>query len=288
MVATNMLRHREAIMQSAHDIRLILSDIDATILPRGQRLVSERMRAAMHAAIDAGMRVGPASGRGISHVTPTFGDDTELTATALATNGMQVYLDGSLIHEEYLSHAGMVHVAEVLHGRPRVGAIVFVDGVPHLVEGTREDLRASFPVYADEALPDVGVPDIPIVKMNVFINGGLADTRATFDLLTHEVPEFDFNIPLPGFLNITPPGYSKATGVDLICERLGIGLDQVVVFGDSGNDLEMLAHVPNSVAVANATREASAAARWHIGPCEDEAVADALEALAAGEWPFKE
>ena len=48
----------------------------------------------------------------------------------------------------------------------------------------------------------------------------------------------------------------------------------------------MLAHVPNSVAVANATPEAAAAARWHIGSCDDEAVADVLYALARGEWPF--
>lgn len=274
-------------MTNAHDIRLVMTDIDQTILPKGQELVSERTRAAMHAAMDAGIHVGPASGRGISHVVPTFAGDDACVATALATNGMQVYLDGELIHEEYLVREGMERVAEVLHGRPRVGAIVFVDGVPQLVEGTREDLRAAFPRYADEALPLTPIPETPIVKMNVFINGDMAETRALFDLLTREVPQFDFNVPLAGFLNITPPGYSKATGVDILCRELGIGIDQVVVFGDSGNDIEMLEHVPNSAAVADATEEAARAAHWHIGRCEDEAVADALFALAAGKWPFE-
>ena len=59
-----------------------------------------------------------------------------------------------------------------------------------------------------------------------------------------------------------------------------------MVFGDAGNDLSMLSHVPDSVAVANATPEAAAAARWHIGACADDAVADAVLALARGEWPF--
>jgi hydroxymethylpyrimidine pyrophosphatase-like HAD family hydrolase len=49
----------------------------------------------------------------------------------------------------------------------------------------------------------------------------------------------------------------------------------------------MFEAVPNSVAVANATDEAAAAARWHIGRCEDDAVALAIEALVAGEWPFE-
>jgi hypothetical protein len=72
------------------DIKLILSDIDGTMLPFGQRVVSPRVIASFHAAMDAGIHVGPASGRGISHVTPTFGGDAACTATALATNGMQV------------------------------------------------------------------------------------------------------------------------------------------------------------------------------------------------------
>ena len=86
----------------------------------------------------------------------------------------------------------------------------------------------------------------------------------------------------------TSLGYSKADGVRILCEALGIGTDEVVVFGDGGNDLEMLGAVENSVAVANATPEVLAAARWHIGSCADEAVADVMLALAAGEWPFEE
>lgn len=268
-------------------IKLILSDIDGTILPFGQRVVSERMRRAMHAALDAGIYIGPASGRGISHVVPSFAGDDALTATALGTNGMQVYLDGVMIHEEHLDHDALVHVAKVIAGRPGVGAIVFDGGTPLLVEGTREDLAESFPVYAEQALDYEGIPDFPVVKMNVFNAGGIEITRELLDLLVREVPELDFNLPMPGFLNITPVGYSKASGIDILCEALGIGLDQVVTFGDGGNDIEMIEHVPNGVAVAGAVPEVVAVARWHIGRCEDGAVADVLEALAAGEWPFE-
>lgn len=275
-------------MGSAHDIRLILTDIDGTILPEGQALVPERTLGAFRAAMDAGIRVGPASGRGISHVTSAFGGDGRYVATALATNGMEVYLDARLIHREYLPHRAMERVAGVLHGRPHMGAIVFVEGTPLLVEGTREDLAESFATYARQSQEVPAVPDTPIVKMNVFVSGGLEPTRRVLELLRDEVPELDYNIPVPGFLNLTPPGYNKGTGVDIICEALGIGPEQVVVFGDSGNDLEMLAHVPNSVAVANATDEARSAARWHVGSCEEGAVARAIEQLARGAWPFSD
>lgn len=269
-------------------IKLILSDIDGTMLPYGQRKVSPHVIAAFHAAMDAGIHVGPASGRGISHVVPTFAGDDACVATALGTNGMQVYLDGELIHEERLDPSALVHVTQVIGEVPGAGAIVFDGGTPLLVAGTRDDLAESFPVYAEQAIDSPGIPDIPIVKMNVFNAGGMKLTRELFDLVVREVPELDFNIPMPGFLNLTPPGYSKASGIDILCDALGIGLDQVVTFGDGGNDLEMIAHVPNGVAVAGAVPEVAAAARWHIGPCENESVAVAIEALAAGEWPFSE
>ncbi len=273
-------------MRAHPDIKLILSDIDGTMLPYGQRLVSSRVIAAFHAALDAGIRVGPASGRGISHVTPTFGGDESCVATALATNGMQVYLDGELIHEEHLPHEALERVCEVIHGMAGVGAIVFRGGTPLLVEGLREDLAESFPVYAEQAVDHEGIPDFPVVKLNVFNSGGIGLTRRLLELLTREVPELDFNLPMPGFLNLIPPGYSKASGIDILCEALGIGLDQVVTFGDGGNDLEMIAHVPNGVAVEGAVPEVAEAARWHVGRCEDEAVPAAIEALVAGEWPF--
>ena len=78
-------------------VKLILTDIDGTILPRGRRQVSERTVAAFHAAIDAGLWVGAASGRGYSWIPDFFGGDAACCSTALATNGMQVYLVPDII-----------------------------------------------------------------------------------------------------------------------------------------------------------------------------------------------
>lgn len=272
-------------------IKLILTDIDGTILPKGQKVVSEHTRAAIRAAQDAGITVGVATGRAVSGVLPTFEGDTACVQTALATNGMQVYLDGELIHEEYLDHDELVNIADVVREVPGAGAICF--GGPqvnevYLVAGTVEDLAPVFPAYASKAKPADAVPDFPIVKSNVFINGDMSATQDLIALLREKVPGIGFNVPMAGFLNVVPLGYSKATGIDYLCEAMGITTDEVMVFGDGGNDLEMIEHVPNSVAVSNAAPEVLAAARYHIGACADEAVADVMLALAAGTDPFAE
>jgi hydroxymethylpyrimidine pyrophosphatase-like HAD family hydrolase len=183
---------------AGHDIKLILSDIDGTMLPYGAEVIPERTRRALHAALDMGMHVGPASGRGIGHVRPSFGGDDALIATALATNGMQVYLDGELIHEEHLPHEALEHVCQTIDGLQGVGAIVFDKNQPLLVQGVRDDLYESFPTYAREALDSVRIPDFPIVKMNVFVAGCMKYTKKDFDLVRREVSEIDFNVPMAG------------------------------------------------------------------------------------------
>ena len=266
--------------------RLILSDIDGTILPYGRACVSDRVRAAFHAALDAGMHVGPASGRGFSHIPASFGGDAACSATCLATNGMQVYLEGRLICQRLLPREPLVRMARALREVPHAGLICFENGIPLLVEGDVADLEQSFRMYADECHEVRDIPSHDIQKANVFVNGDLAYTQEVFGILASQTTELGLNVPMTGFLNVTPVGWSKANGIDVLCDALGIGLDQVVVFGDGGNDVEMLAHVPNSVAVAGASPEAANAARWHIGRCEDDAVADAIEQLARGRWPF--
>lgn len=269
-----------------HPIRLILTDIDGTILPYGSRVVSARTRAAMHAAQAAGIHVGPASGRGFSHIPVSFDGDAACCDTCLATNGMQVYLDGVLVHQCFLPRDPLVQIATELQDVPHAGLICFEDGVPLLVEGDVADLEQSFPMYARECRRVPAVPAHDVEKANVFVNGDHEHTQAVLDLLGARVAGVGFNLPMVGFLNVTPVGWSKANGIDVLCDALGIGLDQVVVFGDGGNDVEMLEHVPHSVAVADAAPEAARAARWHIGRCEDDAVADAIEKLTAGIWPF--
>lgn len=282
-------------------IRLILADIDRTLLPWGLDAVPPRTRAAMHHAMEAGIHVGPATGRGFDWLSPLFSGDVACFRTCVATNGNQVFLDGRKIREASFSGDVLAKVVDVAARFPHAGVIAFDGATPSLVSGDLKDLRATFPAYAAacRARPDgtaLGLPDFAATKANVFLaqesaDGALApagekDSRAMVEALNQGVDELDFDYPQPGFTNVMRAGWNKATGILALANELGIGVDEVVVFGDAGNDISMFEAIPNSVAVENATQEAAAAARWHIGPSSKEAVADAIEALAAGEWPF--
>ena len=268
-------------------VKLILTDIDGTILPRGRRQVSERTVAAFHAAIDAGLWVGAASGRGYSWSPDFFGGDAACCATALATNGMQVYLGGEKVMEQTLAPDALEQLRAIVAATPGAGLVCFDDATPLLVEGELDVLAEHFPAYAERCRVTRELPDFPVVKANVFTGEGEVAMTELVARLNTEVAAFDVDRAMPTYSNIMPRGWNKGAAVAWLAERLAVGLDEVVVFGDADNDLPMFAAVENSVAVAGATPEAAEAARWHIGACEDDAVAVAIEALAAGEWPFK-
>ncbi len=55
-----------------------------------------------------------------------------------------------------------------------------------------------------------------------------------------------------GFVENVPLGYSKASGIWHIMNKLGIPIENAYAIGDSMNDLSMLQAVPNSVAMGGA------------------------------------
>lgn len=269
-------------------MRLMLADIDGTILPEGATQVSERTRLAFHAALDAGHVAGISSGRGYAWIPGFFGGDTRPCATTVATNGMQVYHEGELILEKTLPRELLVHMAELVRAWPHAGLLCFDELTPLLTEGSIDDLRLTFPSYAEVCKAVDDVPAIPVVKANVFVSGGDAVHREFVEMLNRELPELDVDLARPGYSNVMLHGWNKGTAVVYLRDYLGIAPEDVFVFGDADNDLPMFRVVENSVAVSGATPEAASAARWHIGACEDDAVAAAIEALARGEFPFSE
>ena len=224
-------------------IKLILTDIDGTILPYGKKTVTRRCVDAFHAAMDAGILVGPASGRFYPWIPEFFGGDASCCATAIATNGSQVYLEGKKTLQKEVDSSCVRRAMEVLSDVDSAGLLLFEGETPCLVQGSRNDLLVCFPRYGETCVDRDGVPSAGITKANVFIRGDLERTREVVALLNREVDGLDFDVPQAQFSNVMPAGWNKGAALTWLLERLGIGRDEAVVFGDAGNDLEMFSTV---------------------------------------------
>jgi len=86
-----------------------------------------------------------------------------------------------------------------------------------------------------------------------------------------------------GFIEVLPPGITKATGLAVALERYGVGFGDVLVFGDMPNDLPMITAVAEAggrtVAVANAHPAVRAAAAEGTSGHDADGVARYLEAV---------
>lgn len=70
-------------------------------------------------------------------------------------------------------------------------------------------------------------------------------------------------------IDVLSTGESKAKGIEVIINRLGISKDNVYAFGDNLNDIEMLHSIENSVAMGNAPESVKQVAK-HITKSVDE------------------
>ncbi|EJL46775.1 hypothetical protein BAG01nite_35310 [Brevibacillus agri] len=63
-------------------------------------------------------------------------------------------------------------------------------------------------------------------------------------------------------LEILPEGVSKASGLAVLTEKLGIGPEEIVAVGDNYNDAEMLQYAGMGVAMGNAPDDVKRLARY--------------------------
>ena len=82
-----------------------------------------------------------------------------------------------------------------------------------------------------------------------------------------------------GGWEIVPAGCSKAGGIEMIREELGLPLSACYAFGDGPNDLAMLEHVPNSIAMGNAPEDIQRKCAFVADRPENDGIAKALRSL---------
>lgn len=80
----------------------------------------------------------------------------------------------------------------------------------------------------------------------------------------------------PLFTDIIAKGVSKSVGIDKVLAYEGIPLEQAMAFGDGGNDLSMIGHVPYGVAMGNACEELKAKACYVTTDVDHDGIAHAL------------
>lgn len=256
-------------------VRLIALDIDGTLAARFDDPVADHIRALRNSLQRMGVRVTVATGRAFAGARPVLEVLASASAPVILYNG-SVVADSRgqhVIHRRFMTTQA---VNAVLHAtdRERGSALVY-------------DCRPR-----QEALADVEAGGTGLVETvagfsyrsgdAVELNGLRIDWRSLKD--AKDVGEATaVLIPQPsrslidrvlresgisattsgvGYLEVRPPGVTKAAALERIAERLALASEQVLTVGDNDNDVEMLRWAGIGVAVGNASDAALGAAKF--------------------------
>ena len=269
--------------------KLVATDLDGTLLDSAGE-VTPRTRAALTACWDAGIPVVGVTGRG-----PRLFDSVRV---ALDARGIAVLGQGGYVvdleRDEVLRTVGLpraqavavVERIEAVAGELTIAVEDAADQAAARGEGllrVQHGFEWPYPEPAQvlprhEVLPPGAVLKVFLRSATLGQDELLARAQEVVDPAEAEVTHAKL-----GFIEVLPPGITKATGLAVALERYGVGFADVLVFGDMPNDLPMIEAVTaaggRSVAVANAHPDVRAAAAELTGGHDADGVARYLEAV---------
>lgn len=264
-------------------IRLVLCDMDLTLVPFMHETVTPLALQAIHELLDLGVYVGAASGRGMRDLRLQFAGDDACVRTAVASNGCQVMADGQLICHNPLPREELEAALEMVRDIPGAFFTADMEGMRAAIAVPQEVVDRRFANWknANFTITD-DFPEGDLVKVNLTFEEQLVKARDIVEKIRPLAPSIEFCVLDGHVADMMPVGWNKARGAQALLDHFGITPSELLVFGDSENDLTLFRAFPeNTVAMANAIPDVREAARWHIGPCTEDACAYALLELAA-------
>ena len=271
-------------------IRLIVMDMDGTLLAGDGRTIPRENVRALRRAADRGIRLALATGR-LPDDAGFFALDAGLHMHILAVNG-SVRVDeplGKVTVARFIPAPAARTIAKLARecglrfSISSVNEVAFSDMPPDIEaarrsQGTYLDreggrIRLSLDGSRIEALLD------RVNKFSVISPDANRLARLKARVLS-QTSGADVTSSWYDNLEIIPEGVNKGSAMAELAASLGIEAAQVMAIGDQDNDISMISRAGVGVAVGNASPAARAAADYVVGTNDQGGVAQAIEALA--------
>ena len=273
-------------------IKLLAIDIDGTLL-NPQKQITPRTREAIQAAREAGIVVTLATARRYRNTAPIAGE--------LGVNIPLILCDGALItnHPDGTVLATQLLDADVAQQTLELMVQYSVQPVVHHVFNGIEETWTGPREYDNEWVATYLAAYPEYIQRLPYANccTGQPDPLRVVAFAAEEIvnvlmPEVaaltcSWNFTRRGSygtaeLTVMNPLCSKASGVALLAQRLGIKMEEVMAIGDNNNDVEMLQAVGWSVAMGQATEAVKSVANAVTTSNTEDGVARAIESYALG------
>ncbi len=251
--------------------KIVALDVDGTMVDWENRM-TDTVREAVHAIKDSGVHVVISTGRAIPGVLDAARNLRRDDGIAVASNGAVVHTYSPVEVVHTVTFDASEAVRRVLEHIP--DALVAVEEV-----GTGYRISAPFPEWEIDGTVTIQTVDELVAEpvTRVIIRAPEHDVEE-FGRLVHGLGlnEVNYNIGYTAWLDIAPDGVSKASGLEVVCERLGVDRADVLAVGDGMNDYEMLRWAGRGVAMGQGSDELKAVADDVTGTVLEDGLATEL------------
>lgn len=256
--------------------KLAVFDVDGTLVSRGKRILQESTLEALHTLKSKGVKIAIASGR------PPFAMEKSLLKKIdfdyfVCSNGTYVMDElHQELYKEEMSKEIVQSLADdfsnnddallfqfedksyIYHGKKRISSMIdhCLGRLDLLVDDRKKNIRH------ETSLPYAVVCFIKKKHLKGYMD---------------KYPDYMFLEFMKDYYDIFPTHCNKGTGIQHLCDKIGITMEDVICFGDALNDLEMLRDCGCGVAMGDALDEAKEVANYITTTSDEDGIYHACQ-----------
>lgn len=266
-------------------VKLIMTDLDGTLFKNDHESISERNVNALKKAQENGIKICIATGRTKSLIFDAVAR-VSFADYIITSNGAVTYdaKTDEIITAQLLSAEKSKKVFEIINSHSLTHEIYFegecfLDGYSAKLYNYGNISAHYLKVLKDKAnvVPDLSehIGEKGVEKINIMhvVGDELQEIKDSF----LDIGGIYVTSSIPENLEMNNSNANKGYALSALCKILNISENEVMAFGDSGNDCEMLRTAGYSFAMSNAWDEAKKAAKSVTLSNEDDGVAVQIE-----------
>jgi Cof subfamily protein (haloacid dehalogenase superfamily) len=268
-------------------VKLIAVDMDGTFLSDAKTYNRARFQQQYLRMKQQGIRFVVASGNQYYQLKSFFPEIASEIAF-VAENGGWVVNAGEDVYNSDLPKTHFDQVVRYLQTRSEIEIIACGKNSAYTLRKYDDDFVTMAARYYHrlERVDDFDSIDDTFLKFGLNIADSLVPKMQA--ILHEELGDIMTAVTTGhGSIDLIVPGIHKANGLRLLQAQWGIEDKDVLAFGDSGNDLEMLRQAGYGFAMANASPAVKAVARFEAPHNNDEGVLNVIEKALNQDAPFR-
>ncbi|ALV21459.1 Cof-type HAD-IIB family hydrolase [Carnobacterium antarcticum] len=262
-------------------IKLIAIDMDGTLLNESH-LITNKVKKALHEAIEAGIKIVLCTGRPLKAIYPYL-EELEMAQEedyVISLNGALIQKTNTqeIVYKQTLSHEDLVKIEKLRKDVAEIN-FSFFDETHYFYTGEpTEVLKYDAHLLGMElnSMPVQELPEDRTIYKSMFVG-----EEAVLDHFVEHIPDFisEEYYPIRSLsyvFEVLPKHANKGTALLGLAEKLGFDHEEIMAIGDGENDIDMIEAAGHSVAMGNATATIKKAAKYETKSNEEDGVAHAI------------